>query len=102
MHVAYMNISNNTNIQDHFTYYLIRCSKSLVSYGPEWAKLSFKYDKCPNCSEPTVIVLLNITNSTQVKLVCHISVHAICQLQVKLDYYLSLILDQYMLDIRDN
>ena len=33
---------------------------------------------------------------------CHLTLGAIYQLQVKLDYYLSLILDQYMLDIRDN
>ena len=93
---------NTSYVQDQFTYYLIKCSKSLVSYGPEWAKLSFKYDNCPNCSKRAVIILFNLTNSTQMKLVCHLTSGAIYQLQVKLDYYLSLILDQYMLDIRDN
>ena len=97
-----MNTSNINHIQDQFTYYLIKCSKSLVSYGPAWANLSFKYDNCPNCSKRAVIILLNLTSSTQTKLLCHLTSHAIYQLQVKLDYYLSLILDQYMFTIRDN
>ena len=94
-----MNTSNINQVQEQFTYYLIKCSKSLVSYGPAWARLSFKYDNCPNCSNRAVIVLLNLSSSTQTKLLCHITSDSIYQLQVKLDYYLSLILDEYMFTI---
>ena len=97
-----MNTSNSTHLQDQFTYYLLKCSKSLISFGPGWAKLSFKYVNCPNYSEQAVIILFNLSNTTQTKLLCHLTSGAIYQLQVKLDYYLSLIIDQYMIDIRDN
>ena len=71
-------------------------SKSLLDYGPDRRRLPFKYESCPYCLKTILIILLNITYNTQRKISGHLNPHSLDQLQLRIDYYLSLILDKYM------
>ena len=95
-------MTTHVPIQNQCTYYLIKCSKSLLDYGPDRSRLLFKYESCLYCSKTIAIILLNITYNTQRKISGHLNPHSLDQLQLRIDYYLSLILDKYMFVTRAN
>ena len=89
-------MSSETRIQSDCTRYLISCAKSLISYGPKSARLSFKYHSCPKCSNTFVTVLLSSGDAKQRKFSGHLNIILFHELQTNLNYYLAKILDQYM------
>ena len=95
-------MSGETRIQTDCTRYLISCAKSLISYGPKSARLSFKYHLCPKWSNMLVTVLLNSGQTKQRKFSGHLNIIVFHELQTNLNFYLAKILDQYMFSGRSH
>ena len=86
------------SILTHCTEYLLMCCKTLLQFGPPGLRVSFKYTTCKNCSGTIAHVLLSHTYSSHCNITGHLNSHSLVQLKVKLQYYISLIIDQYLFD----
>ena len=83
------------SLKDSCTYYLLRCGKTLLTFGPKGSQLSFKFQFCPHCSCIITHVIVNFTKTRQKKISAHLTPETLVRLQKVLDYYISSIIDQY-------
>ena len=83
------------SLKDLCTYYLLRCGKTLLTFGPKGSQLSFIFQFCPHCSCTITHVIVNFTTTRQKKISAHLTPETLVRLQKVLDYYISSIIDQY-------
>ena len=88
--------TSSAKLLDQCTLFLLKCAKTLQCFGPGGSRLSFKYDTCPNCSRAIAIVLLNKNAGSQKIIKEHLDSSSYIQLQKKLYFFLSGILDEYL------
>ena len=86
------------SILTHCTEYLLTCCKTLLQFGPPGLRVSFKYTTCKNFWGTIAHVLLSRTYSSHHNITGHLNPHLLVQLKVKLQYYIALIIDQYLFD----
>ena len=80
------------SLKDLCTYYLLRCGKTLLTFGPRGSQLSFKFQFRPHSSCIITHVIVNFTTTRQKKISAHLTPETLVRLQKVLDYYISSII----------
>ena len=83
------------SLKDSCTYYLLRCGKTLLTFGSKGSRVSFKFELCPHCALIIIHVIVNFTSTRQKKISVHLTPVSLVKLQKIVDFYVSSIIDQY-------